>query len=144
MAIAAWKIYTFIKILPPNMNVFELAKGKMVIILSLLTAVFHIIATEKSLAAWWFNVIRKKELSVNTSDTDNHIPSPLPIDYTGVYREVKDHNYSTQLNVTESGDAEISYYYVIWDDEIKRMMDMQHDENAKRGIVITCKNNQII
>ncbi len=142
--IAYWKIYTYMSVLPPGMNIFTLVKGKVVIIFAILTALFHIMATEKSLASFWFGKLLKKEINKHieeNAESDNKEPKALKIDFIGKYRPAKFGN--TSLEVDENGRATIYYYNIIWDDEIKFIMEQQGDENAKRGFAIKCKENQL-
>ena len=144
IAIAYWKIYTYKSVLPPGMSLFTLVKGKVVIIFAILTAIFHIMATEKSLASFWFGRLLKKEINQHideNAESDNREPKSLKIDYVGKYRPAKFGN--TRLEVDEKGRATIYYYNIIWDDEIKHIMEQQGDENAKRGFAIKCKENQL-
>ncbi len=148
-AIAGWKIYTYMGTLPPSLSIFSVVKGKIVIILALLTASFHVLATEKSAASLWFNHIKNKEIkkhleetSINDSEIARHDAKHQPIDFVGKFRPSQSGN--TKLIVDETGEnASLEYIYLIWDDEIKYLMDNQSDEEAKKSVVIACKQTQL-
>lgn len=143
ISIAIWKIYTYYAVLPPSMSIFSVTNGKIVILCSILCAVFHIIGSEKAFTHLSFYL--KKNRLFNEFNEHNSGKRPQPkkqsIDYKGSYRPAKHEN--TELVVPEDSDPYILYYYVIWDDEIQDIMLKQADESAKRGVVITCKDTQI-
>lgn len=143
-AIAGWKIYTYYSVLPPGFNMFSVANGKIVLIFSFLCAVCHIIGSEKAFAHMSFWMIKGKEFRSHNDLHHGKMPDvdTIPIKYEGDYKPAKFKN--TELKVDEAGKAVIEYIHVIWDDEIKSLIDKQGDENAKRGVAITCKQNQII
>ncbi len=143
-SIAFWKIFTYISILPPGFSIFSVVNGKIVIIFSILCAIFHIIGTEKAFAHLRFWKIKNSELKQFREFMSNEKPESLTIDieFVGKYKPAKFVN--TKLKVREDGSAYIEYLDPIWDDEIFTLMNKQGDENAKRGVVITCKQTQII
>lgn len=143
--IAGWKIYTYYSVLPPGFNIFSVANGKIVLIFSFLCAICHIIGSEKAFAHLLFFFLKKKEFKEHNDENDGERPpieEPLPIRFEGDYKAAKFQN--TELKVDENGNATIEYIHIIWDDEIKSIMDIQGDETAKRGVAIVCKQNQII
>ncbi|MEX0997622.1 MAG: hypothetical protein WDZ45_11275 [Flavobacteriaceae bacterium] len=143
-AIAAWKIFTYYSVLPPGFSIFSMVNGKIVIIFSFLCAVFHLIGSEKALAHFNFWLIHRKEYRnfIRKTDIIKPIKTIIPLDYEGKYRSVSSGN--TDVEVDEEGNAILKFIHVIWDDEIKDLIDQQTDENAKRAIAIKCKENQLI
>jgi hypothetical protein len=142
--IAGWKIYTYYSVLPPGFSIWSLANGKIVIIFSFLCAVCHIIGSEKAVAHFAFWSIKGGELKRYNEFHNGQKPTKqiLPLDFEGKYKEASHEN--TSLKINENGDAEIEYIHIIWDDEISELVQRQGDENAKRGVAIVCKENQII
>ncbi len=138
--VAIWKISNFASTLPPSVSVFSVTKGKIVITLALLTAFFHSVATEKTLASLMFNLRKNRELKKFRPKLEPTV-STIPVIYEGKYNPAKFKN--TELVVNEKGEVIIKYIYVIWDDEIKYLMDQQTDKSARRGVAITCKQQQL-
>lgn len=143
-AIAGWKIYTYYSVLPPGFSIFSVANGKIVLIFSFLCAVCHIIGSEKAFAHLSFWFINKKEFKAHNDLHNGKMPplKSIPIPYEGDYKPAKFEN--TELIIDENGNPTIEYVNLIWDDEIKYLIDQQGDDNAKRGVAITCKQAQII
>lgn len=142
-SIAAWKIYTFYKVLPPGLSIFSLVNGKIVIIFSILCAIFHIIGSEKAIAHFWFWRIKRSELKTHRHTFNGQKPEAQEeeIDYKGTYKDCSSGN-TTILN--KDGVVYLQYIHIIKDDEIQSLVNVQTDDNAKRGIAIKCKENQII
>lgn len=142
-AIAGWKIFTYYSVLPPGMNIFSMVNGKIVIIFSFLCAVFHLIGSEKAIAHFMFWLYKSEYKSfLRRRQTDKPEKESMPIDYVGTYKPASFGN--TAVVVKEDGSASIEYIHIIWDDEIKELILRQTDDNAKRGIAITCKETQLI
>lgn len=144
-AIAGWKIYTYYSVLPPGFSIFSMVNGKIVIIFSFLCAVFHLIGSEKALAHFNFYLVHKKQYNSYLKFTDIKKPATktkLPLDFKSDYKPASSGN--TDIVVAENGDAFIEFIHIIWDEEINDLIQHQIDENAKRAIVIKCKENQLI
>lgn len=141
-AIAGWKIFTYYSVLPPGMSIFSMVNGKIVIIFSFLCAVFHLIGSEKALAHFNFWRINKSQYNTYVR---RGVKAPeiqrLPLEVIGDYKPAKSGN--TAVVIDEDGKAYIEYNHIIWDDEIINLIQKQTDENAKRGIAIKCKENQL-
>lgn len=143
LAIAGWKIYTYMSVVPPGLNIFSLVNGKIVIIFSILCAIFHIIGSEKAFSHFVFWMKKGSEFKEH-NDFSNGIKPPktsIPIVFVGEFKNAMHQN--TEVEVSEDGTARINYINIIWDDEIKALIDAQEDENAKRAVAITCKQTQI-
>lgn len=142
-SIAFWKIYTFYKVLPPGINMLSLVNGKIVIIFSLLCAVFHIIGSEKAFAHFMFWSIKGAEMHNFQKTDDGRKPSPTPIEieYNGEFTEAKSGNTSI---VKRDNKVFLEFIYVIKDDEIDSLINSQTDMAAKMAVAIKCKENQII
>lgn len=142
--IAGWKIYTYYSVLPPSISIFSMVNGKIVIIFSFLCAVFHLIGSEKALAHFNFWRINKSQYNtyIRRKDVKEPEKQRLPLEVIGDYKPAKSGN--TEVIVDEDGTSYIEYIHIIWDDEIKNLIEKQTDENAKRGISIKCKENQLI
>lgn len=142
--IAGWKIYTYYSVLPPGFSIFSLANGKIVIIFSFLCAVCHIIGSEKAIAHFTFWTIKGSEFKKHNEFHNGKMPAKqvLPIDFEGNYKATAHEN--TAIVVDDDGKASIEYIHVIWDDEISNLIQRQGDDDAKRGVAIVCKENQII
>lgn len=142
--IAGWKIYTYYSVLPPGFNIWSLANGKIVIIFSFLCAICHIIGSEKAVAHFVFWCIKGGEFKRynELNNGQKPIKETLPLDYKGNYKEASHEN--TSIKIDENGEAKIEYIHIIWEDEISQLIQRQGDENAKRGVAIVCKANQII
>jgi len=141
--IAYWKIYTYMSVLPPSLSIWATIRGKIVIIMAILTAVFHAIATENTTAALWFNHIKNKKLKefeeqglgALESREDNAV-----INYEAKFVP-KELEY-IKLVEGENG-YEIRYKNdIIWDSDILKLIQVQTDDNAKRAIAIVCKEVQ--
>ena len=143
ICIATWKIYTYYAVLPPSMSIFSVTNGKIVILCSILCAVFHIIGSEKAFTHLTFFLKKEKLFNAFNEHNQGKRPEPIKqeIDYKGTYRAAKHEN--TELVVPDEGDPYLLYHHIIWDDEIQAIMLRQADESAKRGVVITCKDIQI-
>lgn len=143
ISIAIWKIYTYYAVLPPSMSIFSVTNGKVVILCSILCAVFHIIGSEKAFTHLIFFLKKEKRFNAFNEHNQGKRPEPIKqeIDYKGNYRAAKHEN--TELVVPEDGDPYLLYHHIIWDDEIQAIMLRQGDELAKRGVVIVSKATQI-
>jgi hypothetical protein len=143
MAIAGWKIYTYYKVLPPGISIFSMVNGKIVIIFSLLCAIFHILGSEKAFAHMMFWSIKNKEFK-HYDQTHNKV-RPLPtseeIKYVGIY---KDASFGNTKVVNKDGKVWLEYIHIIRDEDVQSLINSQIDDNAKRGIAIKCRENQII
>jgi len=142
-AIAGWKIFTYYSVLPPGFSIFSMVNGKIVMIFSFLCAVFHLIGSEKALAHFNFWLINKKEYNNYIRKTDIQKPekTKVPLDFEGEFKKVSSGN--TEIIINDNGEAELAFIHVIWDDEIKDLIDAQTDQNAMRAIAIKCKENQL-
>jgi len=142
-AIAGWKIYTFYNVLPPGVSIFSLVNGKIVIIFSLLCAIFHIIGSEKMIAHLSFWFIKGPELKQHQElhNGQRPVPNETEIEFIGEYKDAKSGNSRI---INKNGKAYLEYIHVIWDDEIQSLINNQTDDNARRGIAIKCKENQLI
>lgn len=146
--IAFWKIYQYYTILPEGLNIWSIPKGKMVIIMSLLTAVFHVMATESTLQYFRFilrlkKVIKEHVHNIKYNKEEETGSNNLKVPYVGHYNEYKcKRTDSTELIINENGQAQINYVNIIWDDEIMELINHQQDQNAKNGIMLTYLNTQ--
>lgn len=141
--IAGWKIYTFYKVLPPGMSIFSLVNGKIVIIFSLLCAIFHLIGSEKAFAHFMFWTIKDSEFKLHQETHNGQPPQPSEreIEYLGDYKDTRSGNSSI---LHKNGQAYLTYIYVIRDEEIQDLINAQTSEEARRGVAIKCKENQLI
>lgn len=141
--IAGWKIFTYYSVLPPGLSIFSMVNGKIVIIFSFLCAVFHLIGSEKALAHFNFWLIKNKEYKQYIKKTDIVRPEKMviPLDFEGNFKKASSGN--TEVIVDDDGTASIAYIHIIWDDEIKELIEYQTDENSKRAIAVKCKENQL-
>ncbi|MGB1294759.1 MAG: hypothetical protein ACPG6V_04705 [Flavobacteriales bacterium] len=146
--VAFWKIYQYYSILPQGLNIWAIPKGKMVIIMALLTAIFHALATETTLQYFRFISRRNKDLKLRLEEIRNnqniHLePNHLGVPYVGHYTAYKcKKTDSTELIINENGQAQINYVNIIWDDEILELINHQQDQNAKNGIMLTFLNTK--
>lgn len=144
--VAAWKIYTFNKVIPPGLSIMNTVNGKIVIIFSILCAIFHILGSEKSIAHLRFYIIHKSEFShfMRTRNNDRPAYEKTQIPFIGEYPDVESH--SKNVRILTIGDQTFLEYIppVIRDNEIQELINKTPDENAKRGIAIMCKEAQII
>lgn len=141
-AIAGWKIFTYYSVLPPGFSIFSMVNGKIVIIFSFLCAVFHLIGSEKALAHFNFWLIHKKQYIKHIKkDIIKPEKTKVPLDFEGDFKKVSSGN--TEIIINDNGEAELAFIHVIWDDEIKDIIDHQTDQNAMRAIAIKCKENQL-
>lgn len=143
LAIAAFKIYTFYSVLPPGFSLFSVANGKIVILFSVLCAIFHIIGSEKAFAhlMFWSNKNATYEKQMELKEAGNEHIEVMEIPYLGNYKPAKYKN--TEVVVDEEGNAKINYINIIWDDEIKQLAQRQGDQNARQGLTIVCKQQQL-
>ncbi len=144
-ALAAWKIYTFNKVIPPGISIFSTVNGKIVITFSLLCAIFHILGSEKAVAHLRFYLISKPEFKkfLRTHDGAKPIYQRSTIPFVGNYLDVE--SQSKNVKIVNIGDLTfLDYNPVIWDNEIQEVINKTPDENAKRGIAIACKETQIV
>jgi hypothetical protein len=143
-AIAGWKIYTYYSVLPPGISIFSMVNGKIVIIFSLLCAIFHIIGSEKAFAhlMFWF---RKGPAFKQHLQTHNNQRPEKPISrgiaFVGNYVNATSGNSSI---VVRDGEAFLEFIHIIWDDEVQGLINAQTDDDAKRGVAIACKENQFV
>ncbi|MGJ8743595.1 hypothetical protein [Polaribacter sp.] len=142
-AIAGWKIFTYYSVLPPGFSIFSMVNGKIVIIFSFLCAVFHLIGSEKALAHFNFWLIKNKEYNNYIRKTDIVKPEKtiIPLDFEANFKIANSGN--TELIINEKGEAELAFIHIIWDDEIKELIEHQTDQNAMRAIAIKSKENQL-
>ena len=142
MIIAGWKIYTYYKVLPPGLSIFSMVNGKIVIIFSLLCAIFHILGSEKAFAhtMFWFNKNREFSNHQQTHNGNRPQPSSKEIEYVGQYNDASSGNTSI---VNRDGKIYLEFIHVIKDDEIQSLINSQTNGDAKRGVAIKCKENQI-
>lgn len=140
-AISGWKIYTYIKVLPPGLNIFSLVNGKIVIIFSLLCAIFHILGSEKAFAHFMF-WLRKGSEFKNHQETSNQqkpIPKKVEIKFIGNYNNATSHHTSV---LNENGKVYLEFINIIRDNEVQSLINSQTSDDAKRGVAISCKENQ--
>lgn len=151
IGIAIWKIYSFYKVVPPSMSIFAMARGKMIIVASTLCAVFHILGSEKTASHFLF-FMQKGEYKTFLKGETNEKASEKSkvINYQAKY--VSCASINARIEVPESSeqiDANsekrpiIYYKEIIWDDEIKGLMQNQINEDAKRGILLAAKEIQL-
>ncbi len=142
-AIAFWKIYTFLKVIPPGINIFSLVNGKIVIIFSLLCAIFHLLGSEKAVAHLSFYFVKGPEFKKYNRTNIGQKPEyqPNEVEYKGKYADKTSGN--TRI-VNRDGKTYLEYIHIVQDDEIQELINAQTDENAKRGVAIKCKETQII
>ncbi|MBI3233542.1 MAG: hypothetical protein HYZ42_05790 [Bacteroidetes bacterium] len=139
--VAYWKIHTYANTIPVNIS--NTANGKMVITLAILVALFHVIATERTLIhiLYWFSKNRtiNKHTRVNNVDFEPKI-NQVEIKYKGNYVNA----ISGYTRIEKSGEIVILYYAnVITDEEIIDLLIPNADNNAKMGIIASCKEIQL-
>ena len=141
--IAGWKIYTYVKVLPPGLSIFSLVNGKIVIIFSLLCAIFHILGSEKAFAHFMFWLIKDGEFKNHQQTSNQQRPTPekTEIEFIGNYTDASSGNTSI---VNENGKVFLEYINIIRDNEVQSLIDSQTSDDARRGVAIKCKENQII
>jgi len=142
-AIAFWKIYTFLSVLPPSISIWAVVKGKIIIIISLLTALFHLIGTEKAVAHIFYFFTRKtdqnKFINLNTGEIPD--ASQIEIEYDGKFNEARKGNTA----IVKKGETPyLEFIHIIRDGEIQALINSQTDTAAKRVVAIKCKENQMI
>jgi hypothetical protein len=142
-AIAFWKIWTFSSVLPPSLNLFSLVNGKIVVIFSILCALFHVIGSEKAFAhlMFWFRKTSELRDFMRTYDKRKPNFQIKPIEFEGEFINAEAGN--TVLAV-ENENVLLKFIHLIRDDEISSLINQQTDEAAKRAIAIACKQVQII
>lgn len=143
MIIAGWKIYTYYKVLPPGLSIFSMVNGKIVIIFSLLCAIFHILGSEKAFAHFMFWLNKNKEFKNHqqTHNGDRPQPSSKEIEYVGKYNDASSGNSSI---VNRNGKVYLEFINIIKDDEVQSLINSQTNDDARRGVAIKCKENQIL
>lgn len=143
MVIAGWKIYTYYKVLPPGLSIFSMVNGKIVIIFSLLCAIFHILGSEKAFAhiMFWLNKNKEFKNHQQTHNGDRPQPSSKEIEYIGQYNDATSGNSSI---VNRNGKVYLEFINVIKDDEVQSLINSQTNDDARRGVAIKCKENQIL
>ena len=143
-AIAGWKIGTYYAVLPPGISIFSVVNGKIVIIFSLLCAIFHIIGSEKAFAhlMFWFRKgpAYREHLQTHNNQRSEQ-PTPREIAYVGNYVNTTSGNSSI---VVRDGKVILEFIHIIRDDEVQGLINAQTDDNAKRGVAIACKENQFV
>lgn len=143
LSIAFWKIYTFMNVLPPSISIWAVVKGKIIIIFSLLTALFHLIGTEKAVAHFFFSRNKKSELKRHRRIATGKKPEveSIQIKYEGNFVEAKKDNTS----IVKKGDNfYLEFIHVIRDGEIQSLVNAQTDPIAKKAVAVICKENQIL
>lgn len=141
--IAYWKIYTYSNTLPPGMIIWKMATGKLVLIFAILCALFHIIATENSFAHLYFKIVYSGEYNSHLKNMSMVKPTPeeREIIYIGNYNEATSGNTSI---VKKSDKVYLTFINVIRDEEILSLLNAQTDNDAKKGVAIVAKENQVI
>jgi hypothetical protein len=143
ITIAGWKIYTYYKVLPPGLSIFSMVNGKIVIIFSALCAIFHILGSEKAFAHLMFWFIKEKEwknfLHINNVGKPN--PNSKEIEFMGEYTNASSGNTSV---INRDGKVYLEFIHIIKDDEVQELINSQNNDDARRGLAISCKKNQII
>lgn len=142
-AIAFWKIYTFMSVLPPSISIWMVVKGKIIIIFSLLTALFHIIGTEKAVAHLFYYFTKKSDQNEFINTDTGVVPAPLQveIEYEGKFNEARKGNTA----IVKNGETPyLEFLNFIGDGEIQALINSQTDPVAKRVVAIKCKENQLI
>ncbi len=142
-AIAFWKIYTFLSVLPPSISIWAVVKGKIIIIFSLLTALFHLIGTEKAVAHIFYFFTSKADQDRFTDINTGEIPeaSQIEIEYEGKFNEAKKGNTA----IIKKGEIPyLEFIHIIRDGEIQALINAQTDPVARRVVAIKCKENQLI
>lgn len=151
IGIALWKIYSFYKVVPPSMSIFAMARGKMIIVASILCAVFHILGSEKAASHFLF-FIRKREIKDYLNDETDVQAGELSkvINYQAKYVACSSSNARIEvpevdnpIDANSENRPRIIYKEMIWDDEIKGLMQNQINEDAKRGILLAAKEIQL-
>ncbi len=140
--IAIWKILTYASSVP--FSILGAAKGKMVITVAILVAIFHVLATENALIHFMYWLKKKgaiKEAERTQDLTKNPALSKIPIPYKGDFKAAK--SGYTELVVNEDKSVDIKYAYIIRDEDIYKLMSENVDSNAKRGIIAICKQRQL-
>ena len=143
MVIAGWKIYTYYKVLPPGLSIFSMVNGKIVIIFSLLCAIFHILGSEKAFAhiMFWLNKNKEFKNHQQTHNGDRPQPSSKEIEFVGQYNDASSGNSSI---VNRNGKVYLEFINIIKDDEVQSLINSQTNDDARRGVAIKCKENQIL
>ncbi len=142
-AIAFWKIYTFLSVLPPSISIWAVVKGKIIIIFSLLTALFHLIGTEKAVAHIFYYFTKKADQNNFIEINTGAIPdaSQIEIEYEGKFNEAKKGNTA----IIKKGETSyLEFIHIIRDGEIQALINSQTDPVARRVVAIKCKENQLI
>lgn len=144
-AIAAWKIYTFNSVLPPSFSIWAVVKGKIIIIFSLLTAIFHLIGTEKAIAHLFFYRAAKSDYKnyMRVGSTSNAKPSRIELNYEGRFEEVEKDREHKMWILKEGEKYYIEFTDFIRDEEIMRLSGSQTDDTAERVVAFKCKENQL-
>jgi len=142
-AIAFWKIYTFLSVLPPSISIWSVVKGKIIIIFSLLTALFHLIGTEKAVAHAFYYFTKKFDQNSFIQHNFGDIPDPLQIEieYEGKFNESRKGNTAI---IKKGENSYLEFINLIRDGEIQSLINAQTDPTAKRVVAIKCKENQSI
>lgn len=142
-AIAGWKIGTYYAVLPPGISIFSVVNGKIVIIFSLLCAIFHIIGSEKAFAhlMFWFRKGTAFREHLQTHNNQRPEPRSIEIIYEGNY--VNDTSGNSSI-VIRGKKVFLEFIHIIRDDEVQELINAQTDDNAKRGVAIACKENQFV
>lgn len=140
--VAYWKIHTYASTIP--YNIINTANGKMVITLSILVALFHIIATENTLvhSLYWFH--KKKAIDrynqvMNINDEPNI--DDTEIKYVGNYTTAK--SGYTEIVKEDQDKIVLKYAYIIRDEDINNLLARNTDKDAKMGIIAACKQIQL-
>ncbi len=141
-SIAYWKIYTYQSNIP--YSIFITPSGKMVVTLSIIVAIFHIIATERTLIHFLYwrakrNAIKKFNQYYNPNDEP--IITTAEIVYLGEFKNAK--SGYTEIQKLVDGKVVLQYAYIIRDEEILALTDNNNDKSAKMAIIAACKNIQL-
>jgi hypothetical protein len=141
--IAGWKIYTFSSVLPPSISIWSIVNGKIIIIFSVLTALFHLTGTERAFAHMFFWKTKNKELKdhYRFGGGDNKpTPESNEIEYEGEFVDATQGN--TKI-VNKEGKVYIEFIHCIRDGEILGLMNSQTNATARKVVAIKCKENQL-
>lgn len=141
-AIAYWKIHTYSSTVP--YSIWGTAKGKMVVTVAILVALFHVIATENAvvhLLYWMKKTSAEKRAERQQNLNEEPAIFSIPIIYKGDYKKSK--SGYTELVINQDQSAEIRYAYIIRDEEINNLVAQNPDHNARMGIIATCKEFQL-
>lgn len=142
-SIAAWKIYTFMSVLPPGFSIWSVVKGKIIIIFSLLTAIFHLIGTEKAVAHFFYSTTKKSNFKRHVKFDTGAQPDPesIEIEYNASFKEARKGNTS----IVKDGERFfLRFIHLIKDGEIQALINAQTDPVARKAIAIKCKENQFV